>query len=252
MLRNSFLFLDRIGERTEQALWENGITNWDTYRQEDDIPQVGAERKQEHDQFLHKAEKNLEKGNGAFFDHTVPQSEQWRLYNEFQGSIAYLDIETTGLDQRRNDITTISIYDGDDTHTLVNGQDLTEQNLAKELKRHSLLVTFNGKRFDVPFIKEHFDIRFDMPHIDLMYACKKLGLTGGLKAIENEIGLDRDEVDDIDGKEAIRLWNQYQRGDEQALETLITYNQKDVINLQPLMDETYQRLTEQKFKPHIG
>lgn len=252
MLTNSFLLLDRIGEQTEKNLWENGITDWQDYRSADSIPRVSDRRKQQHDGFLQKAEKNLEKSNGAFFDHAVPQSEQWRIYREFQNEVAYLDIETTGLEPERNDITTISIYDGDEARTLVKGQDLTEKRLAKELSQHSLLVTFNGKRFDVPFIKEHFDVRFDMPHVDLMYACKKLGLTGGLKSIEKQIGLSREEVDDIDGREAIRLWKQYKRGDEDALETLVTYNQKDVINLEPLMDETYTRLTDQTFSPHIG
>jgi len=251
MLTNSFLLLDRIGEQTEKTLWESGITDWESYRSADSIPRVSDRRKQQHDGFLEKAEKNLEKGNGAFFDHAVPQSEQWRIYREFQDKIAYLDIETTGLNQQRNDITTISIY-GDEARTLVRGQDLTEKRLAKELSQHSLLVTFNGKRFDVPFIKEHFDVRFDMPHVDLMYACQKLGLSGGLKAIEKDLGIGRDEVDDIDGREAIRLWKQYQRGDEDALETLITYNQKDVINLEPLMDTAYSRLTDQTFSPHIS
>ncbi|MDY6771138.1 MAG: ribonuclease H-like domain-containing protein [Candidatus Nanohaloarchaea archaeon] len=251
MLRNSFLLMDGVGERTEQRIWEQGITTWEDFRSADDINRIGDQRKQRHDRFLDKAEKNLDKQNAAFFDHTMPQAEQWRLYREFDGSIAYLDIETTGLDQRRDDITTVSIYDGDDATTLVQGQDLSSERLAKELKKHGLLVTFNGKRFDMPFISESLGVDPDMPHVDLMYACKQVGLSGGLKAIENQLGIGRDDIDDIDGREAIRLWKQYQRGNQDALETLVTYNQKDVINLKPLMEETYHRLTERKFSPYI-
>ncbi|MDY6777370.1 MAG: ribonuclease H-like domain-containing protein [Candidatus Nanohaloarchaea archaeon] len=253
MLRNSFCFLDGVGETTEQRLWQQGITTWNDFIDTSSVRGIGDQRKQQHEQFLQKADKNLEKRNRAFFNHKVPDREHWRLYEEFKDSIAYLDIETTGLDQRRNKITTVSIYDGSDATTLVQGQDLNAEQLQQLLDRYELLVTFNGKQFDLPFLTHNLpDLELDHPHIDLMYDCKKLGLKGGLKAIEQELGIGRDDIDDIDGREAIRLWKKHQRGDEQALETLIEYNQKDVQNLAPLLQHTYTRLKDKKFKRHVA
>ncbi|MCJ7429481.1 MAG: ribonuclease H-like domain-containing protein [Candidatus Nanohaloarchaeota archaeon QJJ-5] len=243
MLRNSFSFLDGIGTTREQRLWEHGITEWRDFIEADDLHGIGDSTNEKHTSFLQKAQKNLEARNRAFFNSKVPNNQHWRMFREFRDSIAYLDIETTGLNKQRNDITTIAIYDGDDARALVQGQDLTRETLQQELDRHDLIVTFNGKQFDLPFIKAQFpEIKLEHPHIDLMYSCRKIGLTGGLKAIEKELGIGRDDVDGVDGKDAIRLWKRYQRhDDEAALERLVEYNKKDVENLAPLLETNYRR-----------
>ena len=47
----------------------------------------------------------------------------------------------------------------------------------------------------------------------------------------------RDEqVKNVDGFEAVRLWRRYQRGDEKALETLLIYNKEDIVNLKFLLN----------------
>lgn len=244
MLTNTFSFLDGIGTTREQRFWEQGITDWDSFINASDVNGLGDSRLEDYSSFLQKAKKNLDARNRAFFNSKIPDNQHWRMYREFKGSVAYIDIETTGLNKQRNDITTIAIYDGEDARALVQGQDLTRERLQEELDRHDLLVTFNGKQFDLPFIKASFpDIRIEHPHIDLMYSCRKLGLTGGLKAIEKELGIARDEVDGVDGKDAIRLWKRYQRhDDEAALERLVTYNKKDVENLSPLLSHNYRNL----------
>jgi len=253
MLQNSFIFLPGIGTTTEQKLWRQGIKDWDAYITADDINGIGAARNEKHTEILQRAKKNLDVYNHSFFNHKFPGSEHWRLYREFQDSTAYLDIETTGLDQQRDEITTISIYDGNTSHTLIQGQDLTGARLQDEISRHSLIVTFNGSRFDIPFMKGSFPgLTIEQPHVDLRFAFKKVGITGGLKSIEKQLGMDRGDLDDVDGKEAIRLWRRYQNGDQQALDRLVKYNQKDVENLEPLIEEAYPRLTQKKFKPHIS
>ena len=47
-----------------------------------------------------------------FFGQRLPSNQFWRLFAEFRESIAYWDIETTGLDSWGNSITTSAIYDG--------------------------------------------------------------------------------------------------------------------------------------------
>jgi len=57
-----------------------------------------------------------------------------------------------------------------------------------------MIVTFNGTCFDVPFIKKIFpEINFNQIHIDLRYFLKRLGLSGGLKIIENEMNIKRSD-----------------------------------------------------------
>jgi len=55
-----------------------------------------------------------------------------------------------------------------------------------------------------------------------MYTCKQIGLSGGLKPIEQAIGVERDRPD-ISGEDAVRLWREHERGQDGSLETLISY-----------------------------
>jgi len=108
-----------------------------------------------------------------------------------------------------------------------------------------LLVSFNGKRFDVPFLQQSFDLdgALDRPHLDLMYPCRQIDLTGGLKQIEKDVGIQRDRPD-LSGKDAVRLWYEAERGDDAALETLISYNREDVDHLETVADQVVERLHE--------
>jgi hypothetical protein len=71
----------------------------------------------------------------------------------------------------------------------------------------------------------------------LRFLLKKLGLRGGLKAIEKQMGLSRDSaVEGLNGFDAVLLWKAYQWGDSSALERLILYNTMDIVQLKPLME----------------
>jgi len=84
-----------------------------------------------------------------------------------------------------------------------------------------------------------------------MYPCKRLGLSGGLKPIERQLGIERDRPD-ISGRDAVRLWHQYERGDEAALDTLVSYNREDTVNLRTLADVVCDALHEDVFTPVAG
>ncbi|OYR64857.1 exonuclease, partial [Halorubrum sp. E3] len=172
--------------------------------------------------------------------------ERWRLYENFREETCFFDIETTGLDEHRNQVTTVSFHQAGETTTLVAGQDLTAERLRERFADASLLATFNGARFDVPFLEASFDVEIDTPHLDLMYPCKRLGLSGGLKPIEAEIGIERDRPD-ISGRDAVRLWREYEGGDDEALETLVSYNREDTVNLRTLADAVTEALHEDVF-----
>ena len=84
-----------------------------------------------------------------------------------------------------------------------------------------------------------------------MYPCKRLGLDGGLKRIERDVGIDRDRPE-VSGRDAVRLWREYERGDESALETLVSYNREDAANLETLADIVAESLHEDLFVPAVS
>ena len=230
-IEQSYIPVRGVGEQTERELWRAGITHWNDF----DGSVVGATTADRIETFIETATDRLDAGDSRFFDEQFPSSERWRFYENFREDTCFFDIETTGLSQERDDVTTVSFHQDGETTTLVQGDNLTAGALREQFDDAALVATFNGARFDVPFLETSFDVDVDVPHVDLMYPCKRLGLTGGLKSIEQEVGIGRDEPD-ITGQDAVRLWHEYERGSEEALDTLVRYNRDDARNLQTLMD----------------
>ncbi len=156
---------------------------------------------------------------------------------------AYMDIETTGLSKKRADITVIGMAIEEEVeqelkvYQLV-GEEVSSEALSEALKGVKCLYTYNGKRFDLPFIKYklNFDIENLYTHVDLMYFCWRKNLKGGLKRVEKHLGIPR-ELPDVDGFDAVRWWFRYvDDGDETALDLLLKYNGEDVANLKKLRE----------------
>jgi hypothetical protein len=241
-VENSFIPVRGVGEATERRIWEADITHWDEFS-----PSVVGEKTGHRiERFIDEAKPRLDAGDASFFDRAFPSGERWRLYENFREDACFFDIETTGLDHDRNVVTTVSFHRDGDTTTLVRGDDLTAENVRAQFEPSDLLVTFNGKRFDVPFLETSVGLDVDTPHLDLMYTCRKLGLSGGLKPIETEIGIERDRPD-ISGRDAVRLWREHENGRDGSLETLISYNREDAVNLRTLADEATRQLDAKLF-----
>jgi uncharacterized protein len=131
-------------------------------------------------------------------------------------------------------ITTIALYDGRTIRTYVHGDNLDQ--FGEDIRDYRLLVTYNGKAFDLPFIARDLGVRLEQPHIDLRHLLSSLGLKGGLKSCERQVGLTRPGLEDVDGFVAVLLWNDYRhRKNPQALETLLAYNVQDTVNLEWLL-----------------
>ena len=190
-LENTYIGVDGVGETTERRLWEAGARRWAEF----DPSLCGPTTADRIESFIETARPRLEGDDSAFFDRRLPSSERWRLYEDFREEACFFDIETTGLDQHRHDVTVVGVHSPGDTEVMVAGRDLTVDRLQRRLDDAKLLVTFNGKRFDVPFLETAFGVDIDVPHVDLMYPCRRLDLTGGLKAIEAETGIERDRPD---------------------------------------------------------
>ena len=200
---------------------------------------------------MEAAERALSERNVRWFTQRLPPSEHWRLYPEFRNLTAFLDIETTGLSPYQGIVTVVAVHTPGTTRTFVADDNLEE--LPAYLKRFQLLVTFNGIMFDVPFLEHRFPQLIVPPaHIDLRYTLRRLGLSGGLKRIEQELGLgDRTGVEGVYGLDAVRLWEAYRRGNAAALERLIQYNRADTVNLEPLLEFAVREL-ERRLLPTPG
>ncbi len=239
MLKNSFCHVPGIGAVYERRLWSLGVNSWDKVLNGYSSALTGR-RFSGLSRHIEESLYELESQNAPFFAESLPSDEHWRMFPEFRDSVAYLDIETTGLRAGGNAITCIAVYDGRDIRCYVQGRNLDE--FKDDIEKYKLLVTYNGKCFDVPVIEQSLGVRFDVAHIDLRYVLNSLGYMGGLKMCEKQFGIDRGSLDGVDGYYAVLLWNEYVRsGDEHALETLMAYNIEDVINLETLMVGAYNQ-----------
>ena len=241
MLRHTFLHVPGIGYATEHKLWAQGFLSWEDYFNNSvhcPVPLAIRDRLAEH---LQESVKTLAAGHARHFEIMLPSGETWRLYPEFSEKVAFLDIETTGLYPSVDVITMIGLFDGQQTKVFIRGVNLEE--FSQEIGKYALIVTFNGKRFDIPFIQRDFgELPPYQAHIDLLYPLRKLGYRGGLKAIEAQLGLEREGIlKGVDGFLAVLLWREYQRGNRAALDTLVRYNLEDVVNLQYLADIAYNQ-----------
>ena len=154
---------------------------------------------------------------------------------------AYLDIETTGLSAFSDDITVIGIYlsRGEETECVqLVGGDINRHTLLETLEGVDIIYTYNGHRFDLPFINKRLGANLEemFKHRDLMFDCWRCNLRGGFKAVERQLGIPR-ELLEVDGRVAVRLWWRYvETFDLEALDTLLAYNREDIVNLKELRD----------------
>lgn len=235
MLRATFLHLPGIGPVTEADLWHAGYRDWHDVLERPVVLGVSATTRARLVRELERSEQALAERDVGWFARRLPAREHWRLYPTFAAETAYLDIETTGLSPYGGIVTVVTVHGGGATRTFVAGDDLEE--LPAYLGRSQVLVTFNGSRFDVPFLAASFPQLLVPPaHIDLRFLLYRIGHAGGLKRIEQRLGLgDRSGVEGVDGLEAVRLWQEYRRGSRPALDRLVRYNRADTVNLEPLL-----------------
>ncbi len=255
MLDQSFCHLPGIGRVKESRLWERGILTW-----EDAIARLEPTCKADRQllQGIEESQKRLAKEDSRFFGSTLPADQQFRLFGAFRHTAVYLDIETTGLSPW-DEVTTIATWDGTRIRTYIQGRNL--EAFSSDIKAYGLIVTFNGKTFDLPFLRDRLGCPLDQAHIDLRYVLASLGYKGGLKKCETALGIHRGDLDGVDGSLAVLLWREYEKTrNPKALDTLLAYNIEDVVNLETLMVLTYNmklselgcngRLT-QPARPHI-
>jgi len=249
LLKRTFLHIPGVGERTERFLWQNNILCWEDYLKNPYQIRLPQRTHLNLSLFINSSFNALLQGNVYFFKRLLPERELWRIYPEFKKKTVFLDIETTGLEMEKCYITVVGLYDGKSVRFFVRGKNMHE--FVKVIKRYSVIITYNGKKFDLPFLKVTFQgLDFPQAHIDLRYLLHRLGYSGGLKKIEKDLGIKRDKaVRNLNGYDAVLLWNRYLDGELEALELLLKYNREDVVNLEYLMEFAYRKMAQSLLLP---
>lgn len=238
MLSNSWVLFDGVGEVIESRLWAQGLRDWTDEscfsRACELVPKLAAQRDRRV-----QALGALERRDISVLAAALPHREHWRLWESFAHDALYLDIETTGLGAYAQ-ITVLGTFFRGKYRAFINGYDLDDA--WAYLQQATMVVTFNGRQFDVPFIERHFEKELNLPHIDLRFVAASLGYRGGLKKIEPQFGIHRDgTIKAVDGYQAVILWRRYQRGERDALKLLVDYNQADVEGLPLIMKGCWER-----------
>ena len=248
MLNNTYIHIPGVGKSLEQKIWAQGIHTWEGFLEMEDRISIPPARKARISEEIRKSSAHLAAKDCCFFSQCLPSAEHWRAYPLFSDSAAFFDIETTGLSQRMDKITVVGIYDGREVKSYI--KDINLDDIVEEFSKYRLLVSFNGARFDLPFIKSEFpEIEFKQLHVDLMYPLRRIGYNGGLKNIEKLLGISRSEdTEGLTGFDAVRLWKQYERGDVEALDRLVEYNKEDIMNLKTIIELTYHKMVEKAQK----
>ena len=242
MLPHTFIHLPGIGPATERELWDSGVLTWDDFLGTSILPGRAYSQQTRLNSILAECGQRYRDVDSGYFVRTIPLRESWRMYGDFRANAAFLDIETTGLSPDRSIITLVGILDSDGYHAFIHGQNLTD--FREAIEKYDLIVTYNGASFDLPFIERHFGSLFrNTPHVDVMFPLHRLGLKGGLKSIERQLGFRRPtQLSSLRGSDAIRMWRMWTLGDDGALKTLVRYNAEDVLSLPKLAEIAYNRL----------
>lgn len=237
MLQHTFCHIARISPRMEAALWAAGVTTWDDAQRADlpKVPRINNDRLRAQ---IEESATALQFGRPHYFAERLPAHLHWRWFPDFRTRCAYLDIETTGMSIGSDRISTVTLYDGTRIRWYVSGLNLDD--FIFDVQEYDVLVTYNGKSFDIPFLENAFHTTLPHAQIDLRHTLSRLGYTGGLKKCERALGLERGELTGVDGFMAVALWKDYARsGRDAALQTLLSYNIQDVLNLEPLLVIAY-------------
>jgi uncharacterized protein len=116
--------------------------------------------------------------------------------------------------------------------------------LTERLAQASMIVTYNGKAFDMPLLRTRYVMNrlpkpVEPPHLDLVHLARRIHKTRlksrTLVAIENEV-LGRGRIGDVAGGDIVATYAHFLRtGDDEALLGVVEHNGADVLAMVALV-----------------
>ena len=265
MIEQTFLHLPGVGYNTERRLWLRGHRSWDSLhceltkgtrvrevlRGERQGSLFGSceaaldRRSIAWLDCLDESRRALREKRYKFFLDLLKPSDHWRVLSLCLNDAVFLDIETTGLSQELHYVTVIGALRHGRFFQWTWPEPLDE--LRQLLEAAPVVVTFNGKRFDLPFLAHHANLSQPKAHVDLLFLAKAAGLSGGQKVVEEALGLVRpDDLRGFEGAEAVVAWCSALYGNKRNYRQLLQYNRLDVELMPQLAVTLCKRLAEQQ------
>ena len=252
-INSNLKLLPKIGVKTEQNLKNKGFTT--------------IESLTNHDKYGDVASRFLENIDGLSYCGIIDLLDKNKYTKKCRDNILksismvdrndfkFMDIETKGL----SNVPIILIGVAEIKGNKIIASQYFLRNYAEEasiidaylnhLDENSVHVTFNGKTFDIPFIKNRcrynrIQADLDLAHLDLMYFAKNLWGESlpncQLQTIEKELfGIER--VGDVPGQYIPGYWDTYFEKDNIGpVVPIIEHNAQDVISLASFLDKMYR------------
>lgn len=187
-------------------------------------------------------------------DENIYASNLLRFYFKDK-KIGILDIETTGLNPSQSKFILGGLYELESkTMHQFFAETRAEEKEAlagfmKQVLRLDMVVTYNGRHFDLPFIQkrmEAFAMNAALPYnLDLYLVLnghspiKRFVPNLKQKTVENYMGLWETRTDEISGAESVTLYNTYEKTGDKALgKKILLHNSDDVLQLARLLRVT--------------
>lgn len=175
-----------------------------------------------------------------------------KLFLEHKHSACALDIETKRMNGEVAVVGISRLANGRaDYEHLFAGKNLSRSSLKRALAGTKLLITFNGTKHDLVFLKKQFGdfLPKRAKHIDLCKVAKLSGYNYSLKGLERVFGIKRPH-----GLKAspVALWQAWENTrEEYFLKKIIEYNYHDTVNLWEIGERLLEGWTKQELSAQI-
>ncbi|MEI6521605.1 MAG: ribonuclease H-like domain-containing protein [bacterium] len=207
-----------------------------------------------------------DKFSGSSFDPNAPMYQRCEARGVMaptHDGILFVDLETTGLAQ--TPLFLIGTLGWEDDDLVVRqylARDYSEEAatielFAEELARRTMLSSFNGKSFDIPYVRMRsiangIKCEINHPHFDLLHECRRVWKGSlpncKLQTLEQRVCGRPARVGDIPGRDIPMAYHSFVRtGDATEIAQIMRHNLLDLLTLAelvtklPLLEEVIKK-----------